>query len=60
MIYVKYDISKCVKEILEIMKEILWMGIRKENSSHLQMCIGFIYNALPNWCWYYLNFTRES
>jgi hypothetical protein len=40
-IYVKDGISKHVKEISAIMKEILWIGIREESSSDLEMCIGF-------------------
>jgi hypothetical protein len=31
--------------------------MREENSSHLEMYIGLIYNSLPNMC--SCNFTRE-
>jgi hypothetical protein len=58
-VYMKNDFGKCVKEILAIMKEILWLGMREENGLHPEMCIGFIYNALPNLCLYNPNFTRE-
>jgi hypothetical protein len=34
-VYIEDDISKCVKEISTIMKEMLWIGIREERSSHL-------------------------
>jgi hypothetical protein len=48
-----------VKEIFAIMKEILWISMREENSSHVEMCIGFVYNALQNLCRYNPNFTTE-
>jgi hypothetical protein len=58
-VYVKDDISKRAKEIAANMKEILWIGIREENSSHLEICIGLIYNAPPNSRWYNPKFTKE-
>jgi hypothetical protein len=41
------------------MKQILWIGVRGENGSHLEMCIDFVYSALANSCWYNPSFTRE-
>jgi hypothetical protein len=41
------------------MKEILWLNIREDCSRHLEICIGFIYNAPPNSRWYNPNFTTE-
>jgi exonuclease III len=41
------------------MKETLWISVREESSSHLEICVGFIYNAPLNSCWYNPNFTRE-
>jgi hypothetical protein len=56
---IKDDISKGVKEIVSDMKEILWLNIREDYSLHLEICVGFIYNAPPNSRWYNPNFTRE-
>jgi hypothetical protein len=53
------DISNCVKEILAIMNDILWTGIRGVNSSHLEICRGFVYNIPQNSRWYCPSFTRE-
>jgi hypothetical protein len=33
--------------------------MREEESSHLEMCTGFVHNALPNLCWYNPNVTRQ-
>jgi hypothetical protein len=41
------------------MKEILWLNIREDYSLHLEICVGFIYNAPPNSRWYNPNFTGE-
>jgi hypothetical protein len=58
-VYIKDDISKRAKEIAAGMKEIVWIGIREENSSHLEIFVGFIYNASLNSRWYNPNFTKE-
>jgi hypothetical protein len=57
-VYVEDDISKGIKEIVSDKKEILLLNIRKEYSLHLEICVGFIYNAPSNSRWYNPNFTR--
>jgi hypothetical protein len=50
-VYIKDDISIGVQEIVSDMKETLWLNIKEKYSLHLEIYIGFIYNAPPNSRW---------
>jgi hypothetical protein len=58
-VYIREEIGKGIKEIGSDMKEILWLKTREECSLHMEICIGFIYNAPPNSRWYIPNFMGE-
>jgi hypothetical protein len=45
-VYIREGISKRVTEIVTNMKEILWVGVSKKRNSKVEICIGFVYNAL--------------
>jgi hypothetical protein len=42
-----------------MMKEVIWIGLEDKMDSHMELCMGFIYNAPQGSWWYNPNFTSE-